>query len=70
MSENPSEPPIEKRPPAHGGLCPTCVRVQRIVSGKGSAFLLCTLSKRDLRFPKYPPQPVLRCAGFEPAERG
>ncbi len=31
----------------------------------GSKFLLCQLSQTDRRFQKYPPQPVVRCEGFE-----
>ncbi|HEY5314937.1 MAG TPA: hypothetical protein VIK18_20560 [Pirellulales bacterium] len=42
-------------------LCVTCRHVQEVVSGKGSRFLLCQLSQTDRRFPKYPPQPVVRC---------
>jgi ribosome-associated protein len=40
--------------------------VREIVSGTGSRFLLCRLSETDKRYPKYPPQPVLRCAGYQP----
>jgi hypothetical protein len=46
------------------GLCVTCVHAQAIESSKGSTFLLCRLSFTDPRFPKYPPLPVLRCAGY------
>jgi hypothetical protein len=46
-------------------LCESCVRVREVVSGKGSRFLLCLLSQSDVRFPKYPPQPVIRCAGYQ-----
>jgi hypothetical protein len=35
-----------------------------IESAKGSHFLLCQLSQSDSRFPKYPPLPVLTCAGY------
>jgi len=45
-------------------LCQTCSHVREIVSGKGSRFLLCQLSQTDSRFHKYPPQPVVRCAGY------
>jgi hypothetical protein len=38
--------------------------MREIISPKGSRFLLCGLSKSDARFPKYPPQPLLRCAGY------
>ena len=50
------------------GLCPRCANVRVIESAKGSTFLLCRVSERDVRFPKYPPQPVVRCSGF--VERG
>jgi hypothetical protein len=46
------------------GLCADCRRAQRIESSKGSMFLLCTLSKNDLRFPRYPRLPVLSCSGY------
>ena len=44
-------------------LCQTCVHARLIVSGKGSRFLLCQLSQQDRRYAKYPPQPIVRCAG-------
>jgi hypothetical protein len=46
-------------------LCVTCGHVREVVSGKGSRFLLCRLSQTDHRFPKFPPQPVVRCEGYE-----
>ena len=49
-----------------GSLCNSCSHTHEIVSGKGSRFLLCRLSQFDRRFPKYPPQPVASCTGFEP----
>jgi hypothetical protein len=51
------------------GKCPGCLHVRIIESGKGSRFLLCELAKVDARFSKYPPQPVIRCDGFEAAPR-
>ena len=36
-----------------------------IRSAKGSTFYLCELARSDPRFAKYPPQPVLACAGYE-----
>lgn len=48
-------------------LCKTCVHVREVVSGKGSRFLLCRLSWRDPQFPKYPPQPVVKCPGHAKA---
>jgi hypothetical protein len=52
------------------GLCPGCAHVRILESDKGSRFFLCELSNEDGRFSKYPPQPVLRCAGFEAALKG
>jgi hypothetical protein len=46
------------------GLCADCRYAQRIESSKGSVFTLCTLSKSNPRFPKYPRLPVLACKGY------
>ena len=46
-------------------LCESCTRCKLVVSGTGSRFYLCTLSQTDRRFPKYPPQPVVRCVGHD-----
>jgi hypothetical protein len=40
--------------------------VQIVRSARGSEFVLCRLSFSDPRFPKYPPLPVLECAGYQP----
>ncbi len=45
-------------------LCETCTFKREVVSDTGSRFLLCELSRSDRRFPKYPPQPVIRCDGY------
>jgi hypothetical protein len=55
------------QPPATESLCRGCAHVQLITSDKGSTFLLCRLSLSDKRFAKYPPQPVVACAGYVPA---
>jgi hypothetical protein len=47
-------------------LCKSCDHVREIVSGTGSRFLLCRLAQADATYPKYPPQPVVHCAGFNP----
>lgn len=47
------------------GLCGGCVNARRVESRRGSVFLLCELSKKDPRFPKYPALPVVRCPGYE-----
>ena len=52
-----------------GSLCETCAWMREVVTPKGSRFLLCQLSQTDARFPKYPPQPVIRCDGFEEKEK-
>jgi hypothetical protein len=46
-------------------LCETCTRMREVITPKGSRFLLCQLSQSDADYPKYPPQPVIRCAGYE-----
>jgi hypothetical protein len=51
---------------ARAGLCRTCRHARTITSGRGSTFLLCERSRTDPHFPRYPPLPVLRCAGHEP----
>lgn len=60
----PARDPLPRR--AHyGGLCPDCRHLLVITSGRGSTFLRCALQRTDPRYPKYPPQPVLSCSGFE-----
>src|SRR5438045_2186807 len=49
-------------------LCETCARMRAVVTPRGSRFLLCRLSAEDPAYPKYPPQPVLRCAGYQPKD--
>lgn len=49
-------------------LCPACRHARVITTGKGSRFLLCRLSESDPRSLKYPPQPLLRCRGYEPVD--
>jgi hypothetical protein len=45
-------------------LCEQCQWMREVISGKGSRFLLCNLSRTDAHFPKYPPQPVRSCTGY------
>jgi hypothetical protein len=52
------------------GLCARCGHLQVVTSARGSRFYLCRLSFADPAFPRYPPIPVLACAGFDPADRG
>jgi hypothetical protein len=49
---------------ARVGLCLTCAHARSIRSAKGSEFWLCELSKTNSRFKKYPPLPIVQCAGF------
>ncbi len=50
-------------------LCQTCSSMREIVTPKGSRFLLCQLSQTNLEYPKYPPQPVVRCDGYQKKEQ-
>jgi hypothetical protein len=45
------------------GLCATCRHLVVIRSDRGSVFVQCGLAKVDPRFPRYPPLPVIACAG-------
>ena len=49
-------------------LCETCASMREVVTPRGSRFLLCQLSQTDPAYPKYPPQPVTRCAGYLPKD--
>lgn len=50
-------------------LCETCASMREVITPKGSRFLLCQLSRTDPAFPKYPPQPVVRCDGYQPRDK-
>ena len=50
------------------GLCSTCVFQRRVVSGRGSVFVMCERSRFDENFPRYPHLPVLVCPGHEERE--
>jgi len=50
------------------GLCSECIHRKEIRNDRGSVFTLCLRSFREPEYPKYPRLPVLRCAGFEPAD--
>jgi hypothetical protein len=51
--------------PAVPSLCETCRFLREVLTPKGSRFLLCRRSETDAAFPKYPPQPVVQCRGYE-----
>ena len=44
-------------------LCETCGIVREVRTAR-SRFFLCELSFTDAAYPKYPPQPVVRCDGY------
>jgi hypothetical protein len=47
------------------GLCETCTWVRIVTNRRGSAFYRCLRADTDPRFVRYPPLPVLQCAGYE-----
>jgi hypothetical protein len=46
-------------------LCETCKNMREVRTAR-SRFLLCELSVTNPAYPKYPPQPVVRCGGYQP----
>lgn len=46
-------------------LCETCENIREVRTAR-SRFLLCGLSLTGAAYPKYPPQPVVRCDGYRP----
>jgi hypothetical protein len=46
-------------------LCEQCASMREIITPKGSRFLLCQLSWSKPTYPKYPPQPVVECDGYQ-----
>jgi hypothetical protein len=50
-------------------LCETCALMRQVVTPKGSRFLLCQLSQSNPDYPKYPPQPVVQCDGYQQKEQ-
>jgi hypothetical protein len=49
------------------GLCADCRHARRTANRRGSVFVLCARAAADPDFPRYPPLPVLRCPGHQPA---
>jgi hypothetical protein len=45
-------------------LCESCANVREVRTAR-SRFFLCELSRADVNYPKYPPQPVVQCAGYQ-----
>ena len=56
------------RPNHPAGLCGTCAHHRVTGNRRGSRFFLCELAATDSRFRRYPPLPMIRCPGYEPAE--
>ena len=55
--------PLLARLSAHPGLCATCTHL-RLLASPRSVFVRCGLAATDPAFPRYPPLPVRRCAGY------
>ncbi len=51
--------------PAAVGLCLTCRWMRVVTNRQGSTFFRCTRAEIDARFVRYPPLPVVHCAGYE-----
>jgi hypothetical protein len=45
-------------------LCESCKHLREVRTAR-SRFLLCQLSVTNPAYPKYPPQPVVRCEGYQ-----
>jgi hypothetical protein len=43
--------------------------MREVFTPKASRFLLCQLSQANPVYPKYPPQPVVRCDGYRKKEQ-
>jgi hypothetical protein len=51
------------------GLCDRCVNQKLVHTTRGSTFSMCLRHRTEPeRYPKYPPLPVVECAGFEPRD--
>jgi hypothetical protein len=60
--------PTQPRAGTRAGLCDMCAHQQEVRNTRGSVFSLCTRSRVDPAYPRYPRIPVLECAGFEQRE--
>jgi hypothetical protein len=50
---------------ARAGLCARCAHAAVQRSARGSEFWRCRRADAEPAYRRYPPLPVLRCAGFE-----
>jgi hypothetical protein len=64
MNDHPEDGQAEPQARHEAGLCARCVHMDVVTSNRGSRFYLCRLSFTDPAFPRYPPIPVVACAGF------
>lgn len=73
----PPDPPKDAAPdyicvmtalPFPHSRCARCRHLRTTENKRGSVFMLCDRNREEPAFPKYPPQPVHACPGFEPAE--
>ena len=58
---------IENEPMTQS-LCESCQNVREVRTAR-SRFLLCELSVTNDDYPKYPPQPIVRCDGYKPKDK-
>jgi hypothetical protein len=68
MSSSAAKPAPSRGGPA-AGLCDTCAFQQEVRNTRGSSFSLCTRSRTDPAYPRYPRLPVLSCPGYGRRER-
>jgi hypothetical protein len=62
----PSDAPLQAaRHDPNPGLCETCEYRRLVPNTRGSVFSLCTRSRTDPAYPRYPRLPVLECRGYE-----
>lgn len=66
-ANRPGQPTLTEARDVPAGLCELCTHSERI-QGRIRAYRLCRLSRIDSRYARYPPLPVLSCAGFAPSE--
>jgi hypothetical protein len=57
--------PEQPSPPPNAGLCDSCEHQVQVRNTRGSVFSLCTRSRHDPAYPRYPRLPVLSCRGYE-----
>jgi hypothetical protein len=53
---------------AEPGLCGACRHAKLNQTRRGTAYLRCTRAEWDDALARYPPLPITRCAGFDPAD--